>query len=128
MLSQFYYPLKHLHLTLVASSIFLFNVRYWYLFIFRQRSLHKIWRIIPPIIDTVLLIVGILLAIIVYAIPFVTAQWLGLKLFILIFYIVLGSIAMRSERRSLKSIFAYGASMACVFSMIYLAYFKPLFF
>lgn len=127
MLSQFYYPLKHLHISLVTISILLFNARYWFLFYYPQRILSKKWRIIPPVIDTALLIVGILLATIIYAIPFTTAQWLGFKLLILFFYIVFGAIAMRSQRRSTKALTAYTLAMLCVGSMVYLAYFKPLF-
>ncbi len=86
------YPIiKHSHMTLALLSILGFILR----FIWKQYSpqlLEKKWvRVLPHIIDTLLLVFGLWLLIIV---PFSHA-WLGAKLIGLVVYIIFGMLALK---------------------------------
>jgi len=57
------------------------------------RYRHKIFRIIPPVIDTLLLVTGISLMFILQQYP-TNQAWLAVKLTALVIYIILGVIAL----------------------------------
>ena len=96
-----YLALKHLHLTTVILSFALFALRgVWMLA--DSRWLQQRWvRIVPHVIDTVLLASAIGLALVLHQYPFVHG-WLTAKVLALIAYIILGSIAL--QRGSTKTI------------------------
>jgi len=89
------YPaLKHLHLTTVVLSFALFALRGVWMLI-DSPWLQRRWvRIVPHVIDTVLLASAIGLALILEQYPFVH-DWLTAKVLGLIAYIILGGIALR---------------------------------
>ena len=89
-----YVALKHLHLTAVTLSFALFALRgLWMLA--DSPQLQRRWvRIIPHLIDTVLLASAIGLTLILQQYPFVNG-WLTAKVLALIAYIILGSIALK---------------------------------
>jgi uncharacterized membrane protein SirB2 len=86
--------LKQLHLSTIALTLALFVLRgVWMM----QESprLHARWvRIVPHLNDSLLLASGISLAILTRQYPLVNG-WLSAKLFALILYIVLGTIALK---------------------------------
>ena len=96
-----YLVLKHLHLTIVVLSFALFTLRgLWMLA--DSPQLQRRWvRIVPHLIDTVLLASAIGLTLILQQYPFVNG-WLTAKVLALIAYIILGSIALK--RGSTKAI------------------------
>ena len=96
-----YVALKHLHLTAVTLSFALFALRgLWMLA--DSPQLQRRWvRIIPHLIDTVLLASAIGLTLILQQYPFVNG-WLTAKVLALFVYIILGSIALK--RGSTKAI------------------------
>ncbi len=124
---QFYSLLKSLHLILIILSVLLFNLRYVLRIRFPYRPLRPVWRRLPHIIDSLLLATGVALTIITHAVPFFDAQWLGVKLVLLVFYILFGAYALRTRARSKESLFVYLMAMACVLLMVLLAVYKPLF-
>lgn len=85
---------KHLHLTAVVLSILLFILRFvWSQF--DSNILQKKWaKIVPHIIDTVLLASAIWLCIILSQYPFVQS-WLTFKVLGVIAYILLGLVALK---------------------------------
>lgn len=89
-----YSALRHLHLTTVALSLCLFVLRgIWMLA--ESPQLRRRWvRIVPHVIDAVLLASAIGLAAILRQYPFAQG-WLTAKVLGLIVYIVLGSIALK---------------------------------
>jgi uncharacterized membrane protein SirB2 len=89
-----YLALKHLHLTAVVLSVALFVLRgLWMLA--DSAQLQRRWvRIVPHLIDTVLLVSAIALTLILQQYPFVNG-WLTAKVLALIAYILLGSIALK---------------------------------
>lgn len=96
-----YSALKHLHLTTVALSLCLFVLRGIWMLV-ESPQLQRIWvRVVPHVIDAVLLASAIGLAVILHQYPFVHG-WLTAKVLGLILYIILGSIALK--RGSTQSI------------------------
>ena len=89
-----YLALKHLHLTAVILSFALFALRgLWMLA--GSPQLQRRWvRIVPHLIDTVLLASAIGLTLILQQYPFVDG-WLTAKVLALMVYIILGSIALK---------------------------------
>ena len=89
-----YLALKHLHLTTVVLSFALFTLRGVWMLVdspWRQRR----WtRIVPHVIDTILLASAIGLTIVLEQYPFVHG-WLTAKVLGLIAYIILGGIALK---------------------------------
>lgn len=92
-----YILLKHIHVTTVVITIALFSLRgYWML---RQSPrLHQPWvKILPHLVDTLLLITGLGLAWMIRQYPF-ESPWLTAKLLGLILYIGLGTLALKRGR------------------------------
>lgn len=93
-MQNLYASIKAVHMASVATSFALFAIRgAW-----RWRSpdrLRQRWvRIVPHVVDTVLLVSGIVLAALIGASPGGHA-WLGAKIAGLVVYIVLGSVALK---------------------------------
>lgn len=121
----YYTAMKHSHLMFVVITLCLLNFRFFWKQCAPNKPLHKIFRIVPHINDTLLLITGAMMAYTVKFIPFVNANWLGLKLILLVIYIGFGFMAIKSPARSSKAFLGYGLSMLSVGFMVYLALAKP---
>lgn len=92
-----YVALKHLHVTLAALSGLLFLVR-WVWLMQGSAYLAQRWvRIAPHVIDTLLLLAGVLLMLWLRLSP-LDASWLGAKLLALLVYIGAGVITLRGRR------------------------------
>jgi len=113
------YPaLKHLHMTAAGVSIALFLIRGAWMFADSQRLQSRFARIVPHVVDTVLLASAIGLMFVVHQYPFVNG-WLTAKLFGLLAYIALGTIALkRGPTKTLRGI-AFFAAVA-VFAWIFM--------
>ncbi len=89
-----YIAIKHLHLTCVGLSGSLFLLRG----VWKMRGsamLDKRWvKVLPHVIDTLLLASALTLAVLSGQYPF-QQNWLTAKLFALILYIVLGTLALK---------------------------------
>ncbi|WP_268239407.1 SirB2 family protein [Amphritea balenae] len=97
--------LKHTHMTCAAISILFFSIRgYWMLT--DSHILQQRWvRILPHIVDTLLLASAIALTILLSQYPF-SQSWLTAKLFALIAYILLGTIALKRGKTKAMRILA----------------------
>lgn len=82
------------HITCVTLSISLFLIRGFWMLRGSAMLDHKAVKIVPHIIDTVLLVSAIALTVILSQYPFVHS-WLTVKVVALIIYIVLGTIALK---------------------------------
>lgn len=106
-----YLALRELHRTAVILSLTLFALRgLWMLA--DSPQLQRRWvRIVPHLIDTVLLASAIGLTLILQQYPFVNG-WLTAKMLALIAYILLGHIALRRGlTRSIRAV-AWVAALA----------------
>lgn len=107
-----YLALKHIHVTFVALSGALFLLRALWMFA-DSAQLQRRWvRVLPHIVDTLLLASAIGLSIWSQQYP-LQAHWLSAKVVALIAYIVLGSVALKYGRTKSVRAAAFVAALAC---------------
>ncbi len=93
-----YLVLKHIHITCVVLSGLGFCLRGWWMLTESAMRQHRLTRIWPHFIDTLLLGSALTMAWMSGQYPFVYG-WLTAKLFGLLAYIVLGAMALRRGGR-----------------------------
>ncbi len=110
--------IKMIHVSSVIISFLLFSIRgIW--FINNSPTLQQRWvKIVPHVIDTILLTSAITLAVKIQQSPFVDA-WLTAKVIGILIYIGLGMVAMRFGKTRRIRICAWIAAL-CVFVYIVL--------
>lgn len=106
-----YLAVKHVHMTCAALSISFFFVRGLWMMAGSPRLQQRWVKIAPHIIDTLLLVSAITLAVLSSQYPFAQA-WLTAKVFALIAYIVLGTIALKRGKSKSVRIAAFIAALA----------------
>ncbi len=117
-----YLALKHSHMLLVAISVFGFLLRSACLFT-QNSMLQKKWvKILPHIIDTLLLASGIALMVLTQQYP-TLFNWLSIKLLLIIGYIVFGIMMFRTNVKAQRALF-FLLAVCSVSVIIYLAHFK----
>jgi len=94
---MFYPTIKNFHILFAGLSIALFILRGGFSVLASKPLTHRVWKILPHIVDTCLLGLGIWLAVILQLNP-LHVSWLGVKLVCVIGYIVLGVLAFRLQR------------------------------
>ena len=92
-----YLALKHLHITCALLTIVSFSLRGYWMLVDSQLLQHKLVRILPHMVDTVLLASAVALTITIQQYPFQDA-WLTAKLFALLVYIAFGTMALKRGR------------------------------
>lgn len=108
-----YQILKHVHVTSAALSIAGFVLRYL-LMLGRSPMLgSRAARVLPHVVDTVLLASALAMAWMIGALP----GWLIVKIVALLAYIVVGSIALK-RGRTMASRAAAGLAAIAVFAFI----------
>lgn len=123
-MTELYLPIKHAHWLFIAISIFLFNLRFFLRVAKPEQPLPLVWRILPHANDTLLLFTGMMMMTIAKWSPFGSAKWLGLKLFLVVTYVLVGAVCMRSQPRSAKAWLTYVGAMAIVGVIAWLAHCK----
>ena len=112
------------HLASIALSVSLFVLRYGWRECHSARA-HARWtRVVPPIVDTVLLLSGVGLIAKTHILPFTEqGTWLTEKLFGVIIYIVLGFIALdyRRARSQQARLVAFPLALVVLYIIIKLA-------
>lgn len=113
-----YYWIKLIHILTVIISFLLFFIRgYWV--VMDSPSLNRRWvKILPHVNDSVLLISAITLTVLISQYPFVQG-WLTTKVFLLVLYIGLGTIAIKRGKTRTIRVVAWLAALA-VFAYIVL--------
>lgn len=107
-----WYPLLlHVHLTTVALTLGLFLLRGWWMLRDSPRLSDRWVRVVPHVVDTLLLASAIGLMLIVRQYPFVQG-WLTAKVLALTLYIVLGTIALKRGRTKGVRTAAFAAALA----------------
>ena len=104
---SYYLPLKHLHITLAGLSVALLLLRF---FLLQWRgAVPKLLKIMPHLVDTLLLVAGVGLALMLGFKP-QEQPWLWQKLLLLLFYIAAGRVALKAQRLGLR----YGGIVAAL--------------
>jgi len=88
-----YLTLKTVHIGLISLSAMIFICRGIMMTMKNECYRHKIFRTIPPLVDTFLLFSGITLMFITEQYPN-THSWIAVKLTALVLYILFGTIAL----------------------------------
>lgn len=113
-----YVAIKHAHMMFAIISITLFMLRAWLAVPSPARIKSKLLKILPHIIDTLLLAMGVWLAVLSKQIPFDNSPWLTAKVIGLVLYIVVGTIAIKRGKTRNQRLIATLASIA-IFAYIY---------
>jgi uncharacterized membrane protein SirB2 len=111
---DFYLPLRSVHMTCAALSILGFVIRY--IWMLRESALlqKRAVKIVPHIVDTLLLLSAIGLVGVVGFGP--NAAWLSAKIVGLIAYIVLGTLALKRGRtKTARAVFGLLAIIVFAF-------------
>jgi uncharacterized membrane protein SirB2 len=106
-----YTLLKNVHVACVVTTIVLFLVRGGWMIQGRLRDKGRWVRVVPHVIDTVLLASAIAMVIMLGQYPG-TAGWLTAKVIGLVVYILLGMVALRRGRTLPVRIAAFGGAVA----------------
>ncbi len=102
---------KHVHLTAVAVTLLLFLLRGGWM-LAGSTMLQRRWvRVLPHVVDTVLLLSALWLAVAVWRYPMVAHGWITAKLMALVAYIVLGTVALKRGRTKGQRIAAFIAAL-----------------
>ena len=91
---NYYFPIKHLHMTAVGLSLILFVIRAYWSVTGSALLQHRLVRILPHVVDTVLLVCGVVLA----AMLGPEQPWILTKIVLLIAYIGVGTYAIKRGR------------------------------
>ena len=106
----YYALIKHLHLATIVVTLTLFLLRGVWMLMDSPRLQARWARIVPHINDTLLLASGIALAVLMQQYPLVHG-WLTAKLFALIAYIVLGTLALKRGKTKAQRVTAWIAAL-----------------
>lgn len=115
-----YTLLKQLHLATIVVTLTLFVLRGIWMMADSPRLQARWVRVVPHINDTLLLASGLALAFLMGQFPLVDG-WLTAKLFALIAYIVLGTIALKRGKTRGVRIAAWVAALAVFAYMVAVA-------
>lgn len=118
---------KHIHMTLAVISVLLFTLRFTWLLLNSELLQRKWVKIAPHIIDTLLLVIGVAMAV-KLAINPMEQLWLAEKLIAVIAYIFTGYYTLKLARNRMMQIFGYLGAMGWVMLVVRLAMTKEALF
>lgn len=113
-----YMALKHAHMMFALISIVLFMLRAWIAVPSPARIKSKVLKVLPHIIDTLLLILGVWLAVMMKYNPMGNSPWLAAKIIGLVLYIIVGTIAIKRGKTTRQRLIATLAAIV-IFAYIY---------
>jgi uncharacterized membrane protein SirB2 len=111
-----YFFIKNMHIGMAYLSISLFVIRSILSVSGSALLQNKILKIVPHIIDTLLLVFAVLLMITIQQYPFVNG-WLTAKLLALFAYIIVGTIAIK---RGKTAVIRFWASLFAIAIFVYI--------
>ena len=117
-----YALVKHLHMSAAALSIALFVLRGAWMIGSPQRLATPWVRVVPHVVDTVLLASALVLAWLIGFAP--NASWLSAKIAALVVYVALGTIALKRGRTLRIRVIAFVAAIATFAYIVSVAFTK----
>ena len=106
-----YFAIKHLHVTCVVLNAAGFLLRGYWMLSGSRLLQSRPARVMPHIIDTTLLLSAIALAVMIEQYPF-AAAWVTAKVFGLLAYILLGTVALKRGRTMSTRVLAFIGAIA----------------
>ncbi len=111
-----YLLLKHVHTLSAGLTITGFVVRGIWMMTGSDKLRHPLTRILPHIVDTVFLLSGVAMLVMLSLNP-LTQNWLSAKFIGLFFYVLLGTVAIRrGSTRKIRTLAFVGA--LCAFAYV----------
>jgi uncharacterized membrane protein SirB2 len=104
---EYYLPIKNLHMTTAGLSILFFVIRAYWSVTGSALLQHRVVRIVPHVVDSVLLICGVILAMMIGP----NQPWILTKIVLLVFYIAVGTIAIKRGRTPTTRLAAAGVAV-----------------
>lgn len=98
-----YLILKHIHLTVIVISFLLFFVRGNLMMRESTLAKHKLFLIVPHIVNLILIATGISLAVVLQINP-ADQPWLAIKLVALVVYIALGILTFKHPKPQVRKV------------------------
>jgi len=118
-----YYPLlKNIHILLALTSGLGFALRGFIRLVLQRPLEHRVLKVAPHIVDTLLLASGVTLWIMV---GWPLMSWLGLKLLLVLAYILIGMAAFKAARQT-RAVSLYLTALLVFLGIAALALHKPL--
>ena len=118
---EFYITIKMIHLGSVLLSISGFILRGYWMLIDSPLLQSRLTKVLPHIIDTCLLASALAMVYLSAQYPFVQS-WLTVKVFALIAYIVLGTIALKRGKTRQQRIIAWVLSLLVFVYIVLVAF------
>ena len=115
-----YLTLKAIHVTSVTASYTLFFIRGVWMMRMPQMLTRRWVRVVPHVIDTILLTSAIAMAVTIRQYPFV-AGWLTAKVIGLVVYVGLGTIALKRGKSMSVRVSAWIAAQLVFFYIVLVA-------
>ncbi|WP_039987128.1 SirB2 family protein [Paraglaciecola mesophila] len=122
---EYYLTVKYLHITCALLSVSLFVSRLVLDMLGKPGWRVSGWRHVPHINDTLLLVLACVLLALGPWQPFVH-QWLGIKILLLLGYIMMGFVALKVTFSGLIRSLAAIVALLLLTGIFYLAHFKPI--
>ena len=119
-----YILVKQIHMAAAGLSLLGFLIRGFWMMQESPLLQAKLTKILPHIIDTVLLAAAIYLVITLQAYPF-EVNWITAKIFLLVAYIVVGTIALKRGKTKKIRVIAFIVSLLIILSIFAIAGIKP---
>lgn len=111
------------HMIFAGGSIVLFLLRGAFSVLAARPLTARIWKVLPHVVDTLLLAMGVWLAIMLRLNPF-HVTWLGVKILCVIGYIVLGVLAFRLKRPRWLRVAVFAAAILLFAFIVSIAIFQ----
>ncbi|WP_444996440.1 SirB2 family protein [Aliikangiella sp. IMCC44359] len=121
---EYYALVKHIHMSAAGLSLIGFLLRGYWMLTNSVLLQTKPSKILPHIIDTVLLVAAIVLLVLSELNPFVV-NWITAKIILLVAYVILGTIALKRGKTKKIKVIAFVASLASVLAIFAIASIKP---
>jgi len=118
-----YTTLKTTHIACVVLSIGGFSLRGLLMLVNSPLIWKRVVRTLPHIVDTLLLVTGLWMAVLINQYPG-TSAWLTTKLLALLAYIGLGFVALRLGRTKTIRVAAFAGALLCFAYMVLVALYK----
>jgi uncharacterized membrane protein SirB2 len=109
-MTEYYLALRHIHIACAILTITLFVFRGGLMIADSALLQSRVMKILPHVIDTVLLTAALMLTTVIHQYPFSTG-WLTMKVVLLVAYIVLGSFAIKRGRTKGIRVAAFVAAL-----------------
>lgn len=119
-----YLLLRTVHICCAVLTLVNFSLRGYWMWTGNRLLQHKLTRIVPHIIDTLLLVTAIVLVVMSGFYPGVTS-WINYKLVLLFLYIGLGTVALNRGSTVVQRRTAFVLALLTVSSIFAVAFTKP---